>query len=203
VAVGGELAGGGAVGKHGPDLAGAAAGGFEDEVAAVGRPTGTLVAAGIAGDFDGLAGDGVHDVNVVIAAGTAPTEGQELAVGRPGGIDDVAHVREIELLGVGAVGVHEIELRHAAAIADVGDGLAGLGIPRGRGVGGTAVGEGDALGTIAAGVGDEDVGGPLHGGGEHDLGAVGRPGGRGVGTAIAGEGDELVDVEGVHADLRG
>jgi len=41
----------GAVGEHGPDLAGAAAGGFEDDVAAVGGPAGAFVATGIAGEF--------------------------------------------------------------------------------------------------------------------------------------------------------
>ena len=51
-----------------------------------------------------LAGGGVHDVDVVIAVGTAPTEGEHLSVGRPGGIDDVAHVGQIEFGGVGAVG---------------------------------------------------------------------------------------------------
>jgi hypothetical protein len=55
VAVGGELVRLGAVGEHGPDLAGAAAGGFEDDVAAVRSPTGTFVAAHVAGEFEDAA----------------------------------------------------------------------------------------------------------------------------------------------------
>ena len=45
VALGGELAGFRAIGKHDPYLARAAAGGFKDDVAAIGSPTGALVAA--------------------------------------------------------------------------------------------------------------------------------------------------------------
>ncbi len=81
VALGGELAGFGTVGEHDPNLARAAASGFEDDMAAIGSPTGAFVAAGVAGNFaDGARGD-IHDVDVVIAAGTTPTEGEELAIG--------------------------------------------------------------------------------------------------------------------------
>ena len=199
----GELVGLGAVGEHGPDLARAAASGLEDDVAAVGSPGGAFVAAGIAGDFDGFVGGrgSIHDVDVVIARGTTPGEGKKLTVGRPGGVDDVAHIGKFDLTRIGAVGVHEIELRNAAAIADEGDELTGFGIPSRGSV--CAIGsEGEALGTIAAGVGDVESGIALHRGREHDLRAVGRPGGRVVGATITSEGDELVGVEGIHADLR-
>src|SRR5882762_5159031 len=93
--------------KHGPDLPGATAGRFENEMAAVRGPTGTLVAALIAGQFDKLARGGVHDVDVV---GAAPTEGQQLAIGRPRRVNDVAFVWEVQLGLAGAVGIHEVEL---------------------------------------------------------------------------------------------
>src|SRR5882762_6533378 len=73
-----ELVGLGAVGQHGPDLARAGAGGFEDEVAAVGSPAGTFVAAGVAGELEDVARADVDYVDVVIAGGAAPTEGEEL-----------------------------------------------------------------------------------------------------------------------------
>ena len=199
--LGSELAGIGTIGEHDPDLARATAGGFEDDVSAIGRPTGTFVASGVASNFaDGAAG-GVHDVDVVIAAGTAPTEGEELSIGRPGGIDDIAHVWEIEFLRAGAIGIHEIELRNSTTIADEGYGLTGFGIPCGRRAGSMG-GEGDASGAIAIGIADEEFGIALHGGREHDFGTVGRPGGGSVGAAEAGKGNEFVGVERVHADLR-
>jgi len=172
-------------------------------VAAVGSPTGAFVAAGIASDFDGLTRDDVHNVDVVVTTGPAPTEGKQLSIGRPSGIDDVTHVWQIKFLGVGAVGVHEIELRNATAIADIGDGLTGLWIPCGGGVGSVGGGEGDALGAIAAGIADVKVRGALHGRREHNLRAVGRPGGRTIGALVAREGNNFVGVEGVHADLCG
>src|ERR1700739_4503143 len=58
-----------AVGEHGPDLPGAAARGFEDDVTAIGSPTGAFIAPGIASEFADLAGGHVHDVDIVIAAG--------------------------------------------------------------------------------------------------------------------------------------
>src|SRR5436853_6490444 len=138
--------------KHGPDLPGAAPGRFENEMAAVRGPTGTLVAALVAGQFDKLAGGGVHDVDVVVVVGTAPTEGQQLAVGRPSGVDDVAFLWEVEFRLAGAVGIHEVELGSAGAVADEGDGLAGFRIPTGRHAG--AAGAGQALGTATVGVGN-------------------------------------------------
>src|SRR5712672_1410014 len=170
-----------AVGKHGPDLALAVASGFEDDVAAVGSPTGALVLAAVAGDLTDLAGGGIHDVDVEIAVGTSPTEGDHLAVGRPRGVDQIAFVGEIELGGIGAVGVHEVELGNTSAIADEYDALAGLGVPSRRSAGGGGIG--DALGTAAAGVDDEEFGVAEHGGGKHDLRAVGRPGRGAVGAA--------------------
>src|SRR5262249_33233756 len=106
----------------------------------------------------------VHDVNVIVAGRTAPTEGDEFAVRRPGGIDEIALVREIEFGGVGAVGVHEIELGNAAAIADIYDGLCGLGVPSGGDVGDISVRECKALRTQAIGVDDVDFRIALHGG---------------------------------------
>ena len=50
-------------------------------MAAVGSPGRALVAAGIASEFANLVRDDVHDVDVVIAGGTAPREGEKLAVG--------------------------------------------------------------------------------------------------------------------------
>src|ERR1700694_2441183 len=108
----------GAVRQHGPDLARAAAGGFENEVAAVRGPAGALIAALVAGQLDELLRGGVHDVNVVVVVGPAPTESQQLTVRRPGWIDDVALVGQVEFGRAGAVGIHEVELWSAATIAD-------------------------------------------------------------------------------------
>jgi len=129
---GGELAGLGTVGEHGPDLPSASARGFENDVAAIGSPAGTLVAGtSIRCQVDDLERGRLHNVNVVVAVGTPPTEGEDLTVGRPSGIDDVALVGEIEDGCVGAVGVHHVELGDATAVANEDDRLAGLGIPCG------------------------------------------------------------------------
>src|SRR6266404_1660331 len=150
-----------AVGKHGPDLALAVAGGFEDDVAAVGSPTGALVLAAVAGDLTDLASSGIHDVDVEIAVRAAPTEGDHLAVGRPRRVDQIAFVGKSKFAGVGAVGVHEVELGNTSAIANEYDALAGLGVPCWRSAGG--VGKGDALGAAAVGVDDEEFGITEHG----------------------------------------
>ena len=71
----------GAVGEHAPDLARAAASGFEHDVTAIGSPAGAFVAAGVASDFDDFAGGRFHHVDVVVAVGPAPTEGENLSVG--------------------------------------------------------------------------------------------------------------------------
>src|SRR5467141_41927 len=189
-----------AVGEHGPYLALAVAGGFKDDVAAVRSPTGPLVLATVAGDLDDLTRGGFHDVDVEIAVRPPPTEGHHLAVGGPGRIDEVALVGQIEFGGVGAVGVHHVELGDASAIADKNDALAGLRIPGRGGAGGGGVG--DALGAAAVGVGDEEFGIAEHGGREHDLRAVWGPSRRAVGAAEAREGNNLVGVRGVHANLR-
>src|SRR5277367_1047074 len=202
LAVGGELAGLGAVGEHGPDLARAVAGGLEDDVATVGRPTGAFVAgAGIGREINDLLGIGFHDVDVVVAIRAAPAEGEDLAVGRPCGIDQVALVGDVEQAHVGAVGVHHIELGNAAAIADEDYALAGLGVPGGRRA--AAVGESEALRLAAARVRNVELGIAGHGGGEHDLRAVGRPSGGAVGAGEAGERDDFAGVHGVHADFCG
>src|SRR6266513_417970 len=103
--------------KHGPDLAGATAGRFENEMAAVRGPTGTLVAALIAGQFDNLAAGGVHDVDVVVVVGSAPTEGQQLAIGRPRRVNDLDFVWEGQLGLAGVVAFHEGEQPSSGAIA--------------------------------------------------------------------------------------
>ncbi len=170
-----------AIGKHSPDLALTVAGGLEDDVAAIRSPTGALVLAAVAGDLTDLAGGGFHDVDVEVAVGTSPTEGDHLAVGRPRRVDQIAFVWKTEFASVGAVGVHEVELGYASAIADEYDALAGLGVPCWRGACG--VGKGDTLGAAAVGVDDEEFGVAEHGGGKHDLRAVGRPG-RGAGALL-------------------
>src|SRR5258708_16249479 len=101
-------------------------------MAAVGSPTGAFVAPGVARDFEDVAGADVHDVDIVIAGRTAPGKGQKLSVGSPCRIHDVALVAQIEFLGVSAVGIHHVELRNAATVADEDDGLHGFGIPGGR-----------------------------------------------------------------------
>src|SRR5437660_7661012 len=115
-----------AIGQHGPDLPRAAAGRLEDKVAAVGSPAGALIAALVAGQLYNLAGSGVHDVDVVVVVGAAPAKSEELAIGSPGGIDDVALVGNVQLCGAGAVGIHQVQLGSAAAVADESDGLAGF-----------------------------------------------------------------------------
>src|SRR3974390_3486785 len=98
---------------------------------AIWGPAGAFIAALVAGQFADLARSDVHNVDVIVAGWAAPRKSEELAVGRPGRIDDVTHVGEIEFLRVGAVGVHEVELGCAAAIADEGDEVTGLRIPGG------------------------------------------------------------------------
>src|SRR5260370_37393369 len=97
VAASGELVRLGAIGQHGPYLPGAAAGGFENEVAAVGSPTGTLVAGLVTGQLHKLARGGVHNVGIVVVVGAAPTASQPLAIVRPSLIDDIAFVREVDV----------------------------------------------------------------------------------------------------------
>src|SRR6266581_3154221 len=87
MAAGGQLVRLGTVGEHGPNLSRAVTCGLKNKVASIRRPTGTLVAALIAGQLHELPGSRVHDVDIVVVVRTAPTEGQQLAVGRPGRID--------------------------------------------------------------------------------------------------------------------
>src|ERR1700730_15336855 len=121
-------------------------------MATIGRPAGALVAAGVARDFDNFARRCFHYVDVVVAVGAAPTEGKNLSVGRPCGIDDITHVGEIEFGDARAVGAHGIKLWDAATIADEYDGLSSFRIPGGGSVG--AVGIGKTPGAAAVGVGD-------------------------------------------------
>src|SRR5215469_13623931 len=190
----------GTVGDHGPNLALARACRFKDKVAAIGCPAGALVASLIAGQFAELLGSGVDDEKVVVIVRSSPAEGQQQAVGRPCGVDDVTFVRKVEFADTGAVGVHQIELGSAATVADKRDRLAGLGIPSGRHVG--AVGMGKAFWVEAVYVTDVEFGVPLHGRRENKLRAIGRPGWRDVGPRKPREGDELTGFHGIHADLR-
>lgn len=151
----------GAVGEHAPDLARATTSRFEDDVTAVGSPAGTFVAACVASDFDNFARRSFHHVDVVVAVGAAPTEGKNLSVGRPCGIDDVTHVGQIEFGDAGAVGVHGIKLRDAATITDEDDGLSSFRIPSGGSVG--AAGIGEAPRAAAIGFGDVEFRIALHG----------------------------------------
>jgi len=98
-------------------------------------------------------------------------EGEQLAVGSPSRVDEVALVGNVELGGVGAVGVHLIELGNSATIADEDNGVAGLRIPS-RGSAG-AVGKSEALGAAAAGVADEEFGIAEHRRGKHQAGTIG------------------------------
>ena len=61
----GQLLGVKAVGEHGPNLARARARGFKCQVAAVRRPRGMLVAAGIVRQLDNPSGGNFHNVNVI------------------------------------------------------------------------------------------------------------------------------------------
>ena len=132
-----------AIGQHGPDLPGAGTRGFKNKVPSIWGPTGAFVASCVVGQFYDLAAGDFHDVDVVIITGPAPTERQQLAVGRPGRINQITFVREVEILRVGAVGIHQVQLGYAAAVADKCDRLAGFGIPGWRSAG--AVGESKAL----------------------------------------------------------
>src|ERR1700688_2171406 len=110
-------------------------------MAAIGRPAGAFIAAGIASNFNNFAGRSFHHVDVVVAVGAAPTEGKNLSVGRPCGIDDITHVGEIEFGDARAVGAHGIKLWDAATIADEYDGLSSFRIPSGGSVGSTGIGK--------------------------------------------------------------
>src|ERR1700730_16828413 len=141
-----------AVGKHAPDLARAAASRFEHDVTPISCPAGTFVATGVARDLDNFAGSSFHYVDVVVAVGPAPTEGQNLSIGGPGRINDITHVGQIEFGDARAVGIHGIKLRDSTTIADEYHGLSCLRIPGGGSVG--AVGIGKTPGAAAVGVGD-------------------------------------------------
>src|SRR5258708_20210785 len=97
-----------AVREHGPDLSLAIARGFKDDVAAVGRPTGALVLATVARDLNDLARGRFHDVDVVIAVRSSPTKSDHLAVWRPGRVDEVDLVGEIELGRLAALLLHPV-----------------------------------------------------------------------------------------------
>src|SRR5579862_6761900 len=72
-----ELASLGPVGQHGPNLPRSCARRFKHQVPAVRRPTGPLIAAGIARQFHQVVRRDIHGVNIVIPAGAPPAEGQQ------------------------------------------------------------------------------------------------------------------------------
>src|SRR5277367_1047948 len=189
-----------AVRQHGPNLAAARAGGLENDVAPVGGPAGALVASGVASDLDDPPRGHVHDVNVVVARGSAPTKGQKLAVGGPRWIDEIALIWNVKFRRVRAVSAHGIEFWNAAAIAYEDDGLPSLGIPCGRGA--YRVGKRETLGMAAVGVGSVQLGIALHGGRKNQLRAIRGPRRRAVGAAEAREGNYFARVHRIHADLR-
>src|SRR5882757_4070018 len=189
-----------AIGQHGPDLPGAGTRGFKNEVPAIRRPTGSLVASCVVGQFDNLAAGDFHDVDVVIITGPAPTKRQQLAVGRPGRINQIPFVREVEILRVGAVGIHQVQLGYAAAIADKSDGLAGFWIPGWRGAG--AVRKRQAFKIAAAGIGGKKLRTAVHAGGENNSRSVWTPRRRTVGALEAREADHFARIHRIHADLR-
>src|SRR6266853_3715978 len=155
-----------AIGQHGPDLPGAGARGFKNKVPSIWSPTGAFVASCVVGQFDDLAAGDFHDVDVIIITRPAPTERQQLAVGRPGRINQITFVREVEILRVGAVGIHQVQLGYAAAIADKRDGLAGFWIPSWRGAG--AVRKRQAFEIAASGIGGKKFRIAVHAGGENN-----------------------------------
>ena len=69
--------------KHGPDLPRTGARGFENDVAAIRRPTWALIAASVARQFNNLAARDIHDVDVIVIVGPAPTKSEQLSIGRP------------------------------------------------------------------------------------------------------------------------
>src|SRR6266851_3896466 len=82
----------GAIGQHGPDLPGAGTRGFKNKVPSIWSPTGALVAPGVARQFYDLTAGNFHHVYIVVAGRATPTECQQLAVGRPGRINQIAFV---------------------------------------------------------------------------------------------------------------
>src|SRR5215471_9371737 len=94
---------------------------------AIRRPPRIFVAAHPFRQLNGLALDDVHDEDVEISRLIAarPGEGDELAVGAPGRIGDVAFSGG-EHLGSAAVEVHAPELLTAGAAGDEKDFVAGF-----------------------------------------------------------------------------
>src|SRR5229473_1362271 len=105
------------------------------------RPVRRFVVAG-SGKLPRLSAIGQHGPDLP-GAGTRGFKNKVPAIRRPGRINQITFVREVEILRVGAVGIHQVQLGYAAAVADKCDRLAGFGIPGRRGAG--AVGEGKAL----------------------------------------------------------
>src|SRR5437588_6834845 len=135
----------GAVGEHGPDLAAA----FEDDMSAVRRPRGEVVASLAMGELHPLMAGDVHEVDVLAAGRTGsvmthPCIGEELPVRRPGRRDGVSAFGDF--LGVSTVGFHHVYLWNTGAVsAHPGDLRAGLGVEDRRGIWSVVCGQ--ALGT--------------------------------------------------------
>src|SRR4051812_11236653 len=109
-----------AVGEHGPYLCTTAAADLEDDVAAVRRPRWIIAHPQLMGELHPALGSDVHHVDVLSAGSTraivaAPREGEELPVRRPRRRDGVTTVSHA--LQVGAIGVHDVDLRKPGAAA--------------------------------------------------------------------------------------
>src|SRR5260370_20755490 len=124
-----------AVGEHGQNLPLAVARGLKHQMTAVGRPTGPLVFAAVARDLHDIVSCRFHQIDIEVAVGPPPTERQQLTVGRPGWVDQVAFVRHGDFRRAGAIRVHHVQLRNAATVADEYYALAGLRVPRRGGAG--------------------------------------------------------------------
>src|ERR1700693_42727 len=68
------------ISQHGPYLASPRARRFENQVTAIGRPAGTLVASGVARELDKLMAHDVHHVNIVIPTGAPPAKCEQLSI---------------------------------------------------------------------------------------------------------------------------
>src|SRR5579859_5678288 len=110
--------------QHFPDLVGARAVRLKDNVTAIRRPAGKIIATRVVGELHPLLAGNIHQIKVVRARLSRPVlalpgEGKKLSVWRPVWRDRVTLLGDP--LHVGAVGLHGIDLRQAAASAYEGD----------------------------------------------------------------------------------
>src|ERR1700683_1269660 len=124
----------GAVGEHHPEFLFARALGLKDNVGAIRRPRGIIVAPAVMRQLNPLLACDIHQVDIGRAglAGTVlanPCQSKELAIRRPVGRDGISLVSHALL--VGAVRLHGIDLRQSRAATDKSDVSAGLPIPDG------------------------------------------------------------------------